>query len=64
MQIYATHRRSHKRKYRVNGLTNDGASTQTFPFVKDGNTIKMTVKNYFEQELNVPLRYNHNHFYF
>ena len=40
-------------------MTKDGASTQTFPFEKDGNTIQMTVKNYFEKELAVPLRYNH-----
>lgn len=59
MKIYATHRSDHKKKYRVNGLTKDGASTQTFPFEKDGNTIQMTVKNYFEKELGVPLRYNH-----
>lgn len=59
MKIYATHRSDHKKKYRVNGLTKDGASTQTFPFEKDGNTIQMTVKNYFEKELAVPLRYNH-----
>ena len=64
VKIYATHRKPHKRKYRVNGLTHDGASAQTFPFEKDGNTIQMTVKHYFEEELNLPLRYNHNHFYF
>lgn len=58
MQIYATHTSSHKRKYRVNGLTNNGASTQTFPYGKNGNTIMMTVKDYFEQEKNVSLRYN------
>ena len=64
LHIYATHRSPRKRKYRVNGLTNDGASTQTLPFAQDENMIQMTVKNYFEQKLNVPLRYNHNHFYF
>ena len=63
MQIYSTHRSPHK-KYRVKGLTRDGASTQTFPFEKDGNIVQMTVKNYFEKELNVQLRYNHVHFYF
>ena len=63
MQIYATHRSPHK-KYRVKGLTKDGASTQTFPFEKDGSTVQMTVKNYFEKELNVQLRYSHVHFYF
>ena len=65
VQIYYSNGTSpRKRKYRVNNLTNDGASTQTFPFKKDGNTIEMTVKNYFEQELSTPLRYNHNHFSF
>ena len=63
VQIYATHRTPHK-KYRVNGLTKDGASIQTFPFEKAGNTIQMTVKDYFEKELNLPIRYNHNHFSF
>lgn len=64
MQIYATHTSPHKRKYRVNGLTNNGASTQTFPYGKNGNTIMMTVKDYFEQEKNVSLRYKYDHFYF
>ena len=63
VQIYATHKIPHK-KYRVNGLTKDGASVQTFPFEKAGNTIQMTVKDYFEKEFNVPIRYNHNHFSF
>ena len=40
----------YQRKYRVNGLTKNGASTQTFPFERDGNTIHMTVQNYFEEE--------------
>ena len=55
---------NYQRKYRVNGLTRNGASTQTFPFERDGNTIDMTVQNYFEKELNVPLRYDYVHFYF
>ena len=61
MLIYV---KSSKRNYRVVGLTNDGASTQTFPFEKDGYTIQMTVQNYFEKELNVSLKYNHFLFYF
>ena len=55
---------SYQRKYKVIGLTENGAITQTFPFERDGNTIDMTVQNYFEQELNVRLRYNYVHFYF
>ena len=55
---------SYQRKYRVIGLTENGASTQTFPFERDGNKIDMTVQNYFEKELNVPLRYIYVHFYF
>ena len=58
MLIYVTHNGHDKRKYRVNGLTRNGASTQRFPFEKDGNIIRMTVKNYYEKELNLPLRYN------
>ena len=64
MKIYATHRNTHRREYRVNGLTRDGANRQTFPFERDGSTIQMTVKNYFEEELNYSLTYNHVHFYF
>ena len=62
MKIYATHR-DYKRKYRVNGLTRHGASTQTFPFEKDGSIIQMTVENYFQEELNYQLKYNHNVFF-
>ena len=36
MLIYVTHNGHYKRKYRVKGLTRDGASTQIFPFEKDG----------------------------
>ena len=50
---------SHQRKYRVIGLTENGASTQTFPFERAGNKIDMTVQHYFEKELNVRLRYNY-----
>ena len=64
VQIYVTHMGSYQRKYRVIGLTENGASTQTFPFERDGNKIDMTVQNYFEKELNVPLRYIYVHFYF
>ena len=56
--IYVTHRDNPNRKYRVKGLTKDGASTQTFPFERDGITSQMTVKTYFEGELKYPLRYN------
>ena len=58
MLIYVTHEIDNKRKYRVVGLTKDGASAQTFPFEKGGNTVHMTVQKYFEKELNVRLRYN------
>ena len=44
---------SYQRKYRVIGLTENGASAQTFPIERDGNTIDMSVQNYFENELNV-----------
>ena len=54
----------YQRKYRVNSLTRNGASTQTFPFERDGNTIGMTIQNYFEEELKVELRYNYVYFYF
>ena len=54
----------YQRKYRVNGLTRNGASTQTFPFERDGSTIGMTIQNYFEEELNMSLRYNYVYFYF
>ena len=54
----------YQRKYRVNGLTRNGASTQTFRFERDGNEIDITVQHYFEEELNVPLRYDYVHFYF
>ena len=54
----------YQRIYRVNGLTRNGASTQTFPFERDGNTINMTVQNYFEEELHVALRYDYVNFYF
>ena len=54
----------YQRKYRVYRLTRNGASTQTFSFERDGNKIDMTVQNYFEKELNVPLRYDYVHFYF
>ena len=64
MQIYATHMGTYQRKYRVIGLTGNGASTQMFPLERDGNKIAMTVQNYFEKELNVPLRYNYVNFYF
>ena len=47
---------SYQRKYQVIGLTENGANTQAFPFERDGNTIDMTVQNYFENELNVSLR--------
>ena len=63
VQIYVTHMGSHQRKYRVIGLTGKGASTQTFPFERDGNKIDMTVQHYFEKELNVRLRYNYVCFY-
>ena len=55
---------SYQRKYKVIGLTENEASTQTFPFERDGSAIDMTVQNYFETELNIPLRYNYVHFYF
>ena len=55
---------SHQRKYRVIGLTQNAASTQTFPFERDGNTTDMTVQNYFQKELKVPLRYNYVPIYF
>ena len=55
---------SYQRKYRVIGLTENGASAQTFPIERDGNTIDMSVQNYFENELNVRLRYDYVHFYF
>lgn len=58
MKIYATHRVTHRRKYRVNGLTRYGANRQTFPFERDGSPIEMTVQNYFEEVLNYPLRYD------
>ena len=65
VQIYVTHMgSSHQRKYRVIGLTENEASTQTFPLEKNGNIIDMTVQNYFEMELNVRLRYNYVHIYF
>ena len=63
MKIYATHK-TYKRKYCVNGLTRLGASTQIFPFEKDGSTVEMTVENYFQEELNYSLKYNHVHFSF
>ena len=55
---------SYQRKYRVIGLKENGASTQTFPFERDGKKTDMAVQNYFEKELKVPLRYNYGHFYF
>ena len=58
MQIHITHRGTQHRKYRVIGLTKDGANTQTFPFQRDGNIIDMTVKDYFEREFNLTLRYD------
>ena len=54
----------YQRKYRVNGLTRNAASTQTFPFERDGNTINMTVQSYFEEQLNVPLRYDYVNLHF
>lgn len=54
----------YQRKYRVNGLTRNGASAETFPFEKDGNTVNMTVQSYFEEELNIPLRYDYVHLHF
>ena len=54
----------HQRKYRVIGLTENGASRQTFPFERGGDAINMTVQNYFEKELNLRLRYNYVHIYF
>lgn len=56
VKIYVTHMGSYQRKYQVIGLTENGANTQTFPFERDGNTIDMTVQNYFKNELNVSLR--------
>ena len=55
---------SYQRKYRVIDLTENEASTQTFPFERDGSIIDMTVQNYFEKELKVQLRYNYVHLYF
>ena len=55
---------SHQRKYRVIGLTENGASRPTFPFERDGKKIDITAQNYFEQELKVRLRYNYVHIYF
>ena len=52
---------SYQKRYRVIGLTENGASTQTFPFERDGNSVDMTVQNYFEKELKVRLRYNYVH---
>ena len=63
IKIYVTHN-GYQRQYRVNGLRKNGASTETFPFKRAGNEIKITVQNYFEEELNVSLRYDYVHFYF
>lgn len=59
-KIEVTHAGSHKRKYRVFGVTRLSATNQTFPLqVDDNNTIECTVLKYFQNRHGRDLQFPH-----
>jgi eukaryotic translation initiation factor 2C len=58
LKVEVTHMSgSYRRKYKVNGITRDGAGVQTFPGRDGGPPTR--VADYFRSEYNVRLRYPH-----
>eukprot|EP00118_Oscarella_pearsei_P021620 m.243367 g.243367 ORF g.243367 m.243367 type:complete len:902 (+) comp40238_c0_seq13:76-2781(+) len=58
LRVQVTHMGNQKRKYRVNEVTMNPASTQTFPMDKeDGSKVDFPVARYFHEKYHLSLRF-------